>query len=304
MNNLEQARFLFDESLYLDAIPLLLEAAEENDCASEAVGKLIFSYSATGRNDLATEVFHRFGVDTPYTNGMLLEVAAAQGDEELAMRCLSKAEAEPGYEPYLASSLGLLYLNCRKFETALLHLWKAEAAFPGDAVIIGRIAVALFELGRVVEARELLVDHLQRQPRNTSLLRALLRIQVAEGEDDEASRTEAQILELSPTDPAGYVAVGRGRLVRKDYRAALDAFESALDLWPNFNEALMGRAIARGKLGDADGAVADLRTLIANSPNNAEAVKELMRYLFRRGRFREGFRVAKRFTSRREGGSS
>lgn len=82
-------------------------------------------------------------------------------------------------------------------------------------------------------------------------------------------------VELRPGLGLAHVQLGNLLLARNEARTALDHFDQAVRIDGRDTAALVGRAIARDRVGDLDGAIASLSDALAQAPDNA--VYHLMR---------------------------
>ncbi len=126
----------------------------------------------------------------------------------------------------------------------------------------GRLEPALALLDRAIE-----LDPNLPQGRSTArMMRALVHLQRS---DFDAALADAQAhLQLHDADPAGWLALGRARAGQGKLEQARVAMDRALDLRPDWDDALWHRASTRAALRDLGGAVEDLdRALLHLAPH-------------------------------------
>ena len=79
------------------------------------------------------------------------------------------------------------------------------------------------------------------------------------GDSNEIGNSEASIM------------WGRLKFEQEDFQGAIDAFDKAIELSPNYGKAYLNRALAKDKLKDYDGAISDFDIAIALFPKNGAA---------------------------------
>lgn len=97
--------------------------------------------------------------------------------------------------------------------------------------------------------------------------------------EEAAASAEARILDtwVQQASPAVRLLLGRGARSLNQGAAsdAYDSFDGAITLQPEAAEAWHGRAMARFRLGDAVGAVADMEQALQREPRNFSALADL-----------------------------
>lgn len=76
-------------------------------------------------------------------------------------------------------------------------------------------------------------------------------------------------LDVTHTNPPAHIQMGRVYLERQNFLAALQHFETAVDLWPGDAEAREGLGLTKAGMGDLGGALDDFRRVIAIEPTKA-----------------------------------
>ena len=89
-------------------------------------------------------------------------------------------------------------------------------------------------------------------------------------------------LELDPKIPAAYFDLGNAHIMLDDLSSALDSFERATNLKPDFWEALNNQALVLYEMGNADEAIRRWRAVL-KLENNAEPMLALAAALHQKG---------------------
>ena len=124
-------------------------------------------------------------------------------------------------------------------------------------------------------------------------IEALLNALKAAPTEDAAAALEAQLRStwLDAASPAIKLLLSRGQRELSEGAAtdSFDSYEAALDLDPDLLEAWRGRAAARARMGDPQGAVRDLQEVIKREPRNFAAWQDLSRVAEGRGDWRGAY---------------
>ena len=89
---------------------------------------------------------------------------------------------------------------------------------------------------------------------------------------DEIERAIASAesrLRRDTTDTVAYVERGNARFVLREFEQAEADFTAALNIRPEYAEALFGRGMTRGRMGALDAAIADLSAFLALEPQSS-----------------------------------
>jgi len=113
----------------------------------------------------------------------------------------------------------------------------------------------------------------QAQPEENPLLADLVDYRnglslLREGRADEAIQLLRRAQVSHPTDPAVPNALGLALLYKRDYGAALKAFNASIKLDPGFMEARNNRGVCLMEAGKLDDAVPDFQFVIDGPPSN------------------------------------
>ena len=186
----------------------------------------------------------------------------------------------------------------------------------GSAIGIGRTAAQLLQMGQPKEAAQLGALAVRLDPRDERLWSVLAEAQLRSDDLEQASyslarakelnpekaslwfaqaalvlrdeRPEEAIpliqrgLELNPDNPSAYFDLGNARIMLKDLPGALDSFEQATNLKPDFWEALNNQALVLYEMGNADEAIRRWRAVL-KLENNPEPMLALAAALHHQG---------------------
>ncbi|HOP43382.1 MAG: tetratricopeptide repeat protein [Flavobacteriales bacterium] len=165
---------------------------------------------------------------------------------------------------------GLLSLRNEDHRTAIAHFTNAVADQPKHAkawyyrgvsrVVIGDHTGAVHDLDRA-----LLLD-----PSDANALLRRAEVYLKANRYADARRDLDQLLQQHPWGPIaehGLFTQGQVGIAEGDYEAARNSYDRLLEMAPKDPKAWYDRGIARGHLGDHDGAIMDLTQAIALDPD-------------------------------------
>ena len=203
----------------------------------------------------------------------------------------------------------------------------SEEELKGSSLGIGRTAAQLLQLGQPREAAQLAALAVRLQPDDERLWSVLAEAQLRSEQLDAASVSLARAKSLNP-DKAGlwfaeaaialrsdrpdeaisllnrglqldsnnsgaYFDLGNARIMQAELKMALQAFEKATALKPDFWEALNNQALVLYQLGNREEAIRRWRQVLSIE-NNPEPMLALAAALYREDRHRnEALRLAK-----------
>ncbi|MBI4463502.1 MAG: tetratricopeptide repeat protein [Acidobacteria bacterium] len=185
----------------------------------------------------------------------------------------------------MASSPTLFAFGRRIALVALFILFPTTAtqALNGDTVAehLTRADTALADEDSVTAEREYHAA-LQLEPDNS---RATFRLaQLLEKKDwAESERFFRRYIELEPTDPWGYIALGDFFVRAGQYEQALPWYAEAVQRAPRERDAILGQARALGRSGRIDPAIELYEQWLGSHPEDGEAWRELARERGRAG---------------------
>ena len=186
----------------------------------------------------------------------------------------------------------------------------------GSAVGIGRTAAQLLQMGQPKQAAKLAALAVRLDPQDERLWSVLAEAQLRSDDLEQAGQSLARAknlnpdkaglwfaqgalalrderpeealpliqrgLELDPKIPAGYFDLGNAHIMLDDLSSALDSFEQATNLKPDFWEALNNQALVLYEMGNADEAIRRWRAVL-KLENNAEPMLALAAALHQKG---------------------
>ena len=186
----------------------------------------------------------------------------------------------------------------------------------GSAIGIGRTAAQLLQMGQPKQAAKLAALAVRLDPQDERLWSVLAEAQLRNDDLEEASQSLARAkdlnpdkaglwfaqgalalrderpeealpliqrgLELDPKIPAAYFDLGNAHIMLDDLSSALDSFERATNLKPDFWEALNNQALVLYEMGNADEAIRRWRAVL-KLENNAEPMLALAAALHQKG---------------------
>lgn len=203
---------------------------------------------------------------------LLIRVLALTGRIDLAkLECDRLARIMPG-SPRPAIELGHAYELVHDYEHAIAAYDEATEQAPAspDGPRIGGLRAARW--GEVEVAVPRLEEAVRRGATDAELLHALGLAYVHLRRLEDAEATYRSSLRLHPEALESLLGLATVALVRKDYAAALNAYDRLVAARPRSTQASLGRAYALAKLGRRDDAWAELaraESLGAPAPNIA-----------------------------------
>ena len=168
---------------------------------------------------------------------------------------------------------------------------------PKEAAQLGALAVRLDprdeRLWSVLAEAQLRSDDLEQasyslarakelNPEKASLWFAQAALVLRDERPEEAIPLIQRGLELNPDNPSAYFDLGNARIMLKDLPGALDSFEQATNLKPDFWEALNNQALVLYEMGNADEAIRRWRAVL-KLENNPEPMLALAAALHHQG---------------------
>lgn len=200
-----------------------------------------------------------------------LQKARETGDFGLNARAATAIERSLEVAPnnYDAIKLkAVLLLTCHRFEEALVVAREARRLRPADPMVYGAMVDALVELGRYPEAMDAAKRMLSLRPDTESYAR-LSYLKSLHGEPDSAIDLMREAVRLATNREHRawcYVHLADELLNRGDVGEALEQYDAALNLMPDYHLALAGKGRAFARSGDLSAAVAFFSLAIERAP--------------------------------------
>jgi predicted O-linked N-acetylglucosamine transferase (SPINDLY family) len=237
----------------------------------------------------------------------LSNLAVALLDLKLPEESLKSAERALALKPDFTLALtvrGNALRALGREREALSSLRRAVALNPGNAITLNNYGNCCMALGQHQEAIAAFQSALQVRPQDSIVAANLSVALLLVGQAQEALAPAEQAARSNPTQRASWLQLGRVQLERKDYGAALQAFERALAVPHAASgqvaqtradaEVLWLRAVALQKLQRSGDAIASLRAAVNLEPQFAPAWSALAGVLCEAQRLAEGIECFER----------
>jgi serine/threonine protein kinase/tetratricopeptide (TPR) repeat protein len=242
-------------------------ALERNESYAEAHANRALVYAAQGKTELALAGFSRSIELKP-------DYSAAYADRaELYVKRKEYDKAAQDFTRLIALSAekAPLYLKRAAVYRAMNQSAKASADRAEFARLlkdrVARVDALVFD-GKYEEARVALTSVLKLVPKNANLWQTRAKINWLKlKEFDEAIADWEKVTRLQPTSAEAYFCIGATLLGRREYSSALAALQKAIDLKPDYPQALWARAQIYLWQGRPGAALRDLDPLVAKLPN-------------------------------------
>jgi putative PEP-CTERM system TPR-repeat lipoprotein len=206
----------------------------------------------------------------------------AKGDKGKALATAREAVSAQPDSPIALELLGTAQLAMGDATNALGSYRKLAERQPGQAAPLVKVATAQIATRDAAGARKTLQDALRIQPDALDAQLILGGLEIQGARFDEAGKLAKQAQQQHPDNPSGFILEGDTAYARKDYPAALAAFERAHKLAPA--GALLIRQLqiltASQRAGEGEKRVADW---LATHPQDAGTRAALAEHLVTHG---------------------
>ena len=193
----------------------------------------------------------------------LMELDELQPAQDALERALSFA---PDWEA-VWFEYGKLWLRADDLERAAERFAEAGRLMPTFSAALSNLGAALAETERPEEATAALEQALRSDPRGHPILNNLAVIHREQGRLDEAIAAGRRVIALAPAFVFGYYNLAHALFLSGRFAEARDTYEDGHRRDPQKNPVQGGRlAVARAAAGDADGAVREMREVLARVP--------------------------------------
>jgi tetratricopeptide (TPR) repeat protein len=176
---------------------------------------------------------------------------------------------------------GNLYLADGEIEPAIRHLKRAIELFPyhtGEGSAYALLAEIFEKKGDIAQAADAVESMVKVDGNNLNALKSLLRLRLAQGEQNKALEALKLSFYVDPFNYALHTQAGELSLEARDYSQALLEFQSALALKPpNVAEANYNLAIAYHALGRQPEAKRSVLRALEAAPRYEKAQELLLR---------------------------
>ena len=157
----------------------------------------------------------------------------ARGEKNKALATAREAVSAQPDNPAAHDLLGTIQLAQGDTTNALASFQKLVEGQPGKVVPLIKLATAQIVAKDLTGARKSLQDALRIQPDFLDAQLMLGGVEIQSAHYDEALKLAKQVQQQKPGSPAGFALEGDTAFARKDYPAALAAFERAQKLAPS-----------------------------------------------------------------------
>jgi len=157
----------------------------------------------------------------------------AKGDRNMALAAAREAVNAQPDNPAAVDLLGTTQLALGDTTNAQGSYRKLVGLLPGKAAPLVKLATAQIVAKDLAGARKTLQDALRIQPDFLEAKLLLGGVEIQGARFDEAHKLAKQVQQQKPDSPAGHSLEGDAAFARKDYPAALAAFERAHKLQPS-----------------------------------------------------------------------
>jgi tetratricopeptide (TPR) repeat protein/S1-C subfamily serine protease len=166
--------------------------------------------------------------------------------------------------------LSIGYRESNQLDKALAAINKAIQLQPNNPNVYAQKWAVLISLKRYREAAAAINKAIELSPRAAFYLaRGFVRY---ESEDKQGAIDDFNLaIKINPNFAEAYVGRGFVRYESEDKQGAIDDFNLAIKINPNFAEAYVGRGGVRYESGDKQGAIDDFNLAIKINPNLAQA---------------------------------
>ena len=207
----------------------VLAAEPENPAAKTALAQVAWS---TGRRAEAIRQLDALNQspDAPLPPRLLLaRYLQAEGERERAIEVARKAAQDYPENADAANTLGRMLFDAGQHAEALSAFQQAIELVPGNPQLLLSSARARAALGEIEEARTDLRNALALDPDFTPARQALVDIERRTGRLEAAAEGIAYLKRNAPAnDPSVALLEGELLLARREYEAAIPAFETAI----------------------------------------------------------------------------
>jgi putative PEP-CTERM system TPR-repeat lipoprotein len=293
--NLEARKLLADANLRLQrpdvAMQVLAPAQQSSQSDAQVETLLAWANLQRGDEGAAIELLKRSIASRPDNEGLKLDLALAlvmAGRNQEAIEVLDSLPASRGSgrrEQLLITAIGV----SKTPQTAKVQVEEIVKANAGDVGVLS-VAANFYARNRdYARARELLAAARALDPKDTSSLSSLARLEMAAGDDAAASTALQSLLKLDPANRQARIFLAQIALRANDTGEASEQLETARSAEP---EAVVPRLLLASvylrerKTAEADAVLRELDALAEKNPAVAAAAG---RVYAAAGRYEEAF---------------
>jgi len=180
---------------------------------------------------------------------------------------------------HLYSELAAAYGNRGEYlNRAIEHMQQAMKDDPSASFLSGELASVYLQAGRIREAVTELEQRIEKDPKDVEARRVLGNLYARLIGDPESGRINGEILaraieqyqklvENAPEDADGWLMLGRLHRLARNPQGSEKAFQRALEIEPDSEDAMMGLAMLYSSMGDNRRAAQLLKQLAGSNPS-------------------------------------
>ncbi len=222
---LAEAMQTHNKALILEAMLGMLKVEPSLDRYQESIGILLSQHNLPAAKNLALQGLQHFPNDVPL-NLLLATTYIEQNEYKLATETLEKFIKKNPNSQEVLQELARLYVKTEQFDKAQRILDRLSTADPSDADIYFKARI-LAAIGKLKEARKVLLDFAEQQPHLVDTWTSLAAVEIMDKNLEGAIRFYEKALTLTPdTLEIGYRIV----LLQLENKKTEEAVATALKL--------------------------------------------------------------------------
>ncbi len=221
--------------------------------------------------------------------------AKARGDWKAALAQFERLYQTDKKNPEVLSSLTMLNMDMSNLVDAHAYASELEAVMPGDINVGLMRSVILMRLGKLRDARDMLLKLRENYPNRVELLHNLHSVETQAKLHQQAAQYAMAAIELNPTDPNGYNNLGASMSALGLRAQAKAAFEVVVALQPGHGTANANLALILAGENKIDEAIVLLERVLKaaeakRDEGNIQAVRHNLGFQYlKAGRLKEGW---------------
>jgi tetratricopeptide (TPR) repeat protein len=194
------------------------------------------------------------------------------GEYQLALADIDEALKLDPSDAFFWNGRAGVFAAQGRWQDALRDLHSAGRLCRGSELgeVLANRAECFYQMKRLDEALAASDLAVRRFPQNAAAYRTRAKVLDDKGDSAAAQRDLATASRLDPTDPWAPNILGECHIGQNRPKAALELFNRAIAISPDFSVAVGNRGKARAMLGNLDGALADLTQASVLAPNDPD----------------------------------
>ena len=191
------------------------------------------------------------------------------GRDKEGAELLGVLEAQSAGDARLIFSLGMIYVDWKRYEDAERTFSKALEVSPANFDILYNLGLAALRTGHLDRAKEVFEIALKQRPQDVDVLQNLARVAAARGEPDLAIVILVQAENLAPDKPDLQLFLARMAEQSGYYGDAATAYDRYYKLRPDEDVIRRDRGFALARSAKIDKGLEDLRWYVQKHPEDA-----------------------------------